>query len=59
MTRYENSLDNYRTGHYGEDQWADSFLCESCGTELAPDEWGEAICPECGKVYPAEDDDDS
>jgi len=45
MNKFErNQLDNYITGHYGEDQFK-PWDCPKCGAVDIPED--ESICPEC------------
>lgn len=62
------SLDNWITGHYGEDQFRGLSKCRVCGELLCDsfdrDEYDgvcflcrERECVVCGKTWKAEDDD--
>jgi len=45
------ALDNYITGHYGEDQFDGNLPeveCEACGWQGDANETSDGRCPECG-----------
>ena len=50
MGRFEDALDRYITGNYGEDQLR--CYCANCGKCYYDDEPEESgnICPECNKI---------